>query len=183
VAKLYRAPGQEPRTAVDYTLLDTAWTALRTWASKKTSGLGYSLSLSGARLCGSITLNFQPFFVPKRLPASKRTASNKVAIDTVHTPQAPQQTDLMPSLAVLQDIAAATVVGAAEERKQQQQQEQQQAAALQDAAAVAVPDDGDVHRSSSCSSGGTDAHYEDVDGLADVDTDLEGCAAADGGGV
>jgi hypothetical protein len=126
--------------------------------------------------------------VPKWLPASKRTGSSRVAIDTVHTPQAPQQTDLMPSLAVLQDIAAATEAGVAEQRKEQQQQQQQQQAAFQDAAVVvAAADDADAHSTSSTSSSMTDVHSDGTDGLADVDTDvdtdLEDCAAADGGGV
>ncbi|CAM9726221.1 unnamed protein product [Ectocarpus fasciculatus] len=38
--------------------------ALRSWAAEKTSGLGYSLYLSGNRLGGAAYVNFMPFFLP-----------------------------------------------------------------------------------------------------------------------
>lgn len=38
--------------------------AIRNWAAAKTSGLGYSLYLSGNRLSGAVMVNFMPFFLP-----------------------------------------------------------------------------------------------------------------------
>ncbi|CAM9642015.1 unnamed protein product [Ectocarpus sp. 12 AP-2014] len=49
--------------------------ALRSWASEKTSGLGYSLYLSGNRLGGAANVNFMPFFLPTFRAATSRDSN------------------------------------------------------------------------------------------------------------